>query len=290
MKTSVNLICITCVLLLLCARTVSVVDAGIPALQSPQPNLEQHASQDEEELRSLRYTYGLNIGAYFANDGTANHYNGTGRHSLEAAIDRQHNYNRISESLNHDFTLHALPQRMSYNPAMMVGVFGTILIGERTGIHGEFNYTRLQAEDYFSLELEKHTPIPGGNITLYPIIGSEERSEIRLGMQHTAEMSGSSTHPFFEGGVSFINTRVRENTARIEGRSYSIRNLSDAYYDFRDDGIGYGGYATIGVRLDIGDTYAMALGANSSFVNLNLGDNDAFYLNYSIFARIFLTQ
>lgn len=251
---------------------------------------QMHEADTEEELRSLRYTYGLNLGAYFANDGTANYYNGSGRHSLESAINRQQNYNRIRESLGYDFELHALPQQMSYNPTMMVGVFGTLLVGQRTGIHGEFNYIRLQAEDYFSLELDRPSFIEGDNVYLFPLRGSEERSEIRLGLQHTAEMAGSEVHPFFEGGMTLVNTRVRENTARIEGRSYSIRNISDTYYDFRDDGIGYGGYATIGVRMDIGEAYALALGANSSFVNLNLGDHDAFYLNYSIFARLFLTH
>ncbi len=286
MRTPVTLNYIFCLFVLLSASRATAIDMPITYAQRPFYQM----SEDEEELRSIRYTYGLNTGAYFANDGTANYYNGTGRHCLESAINRQHSYNRIRESLGYDFELHALPQDMGYSPAMLVGVFGTIFIGNRTAIHGEFNYVRLEARDYFSLELDRPSFIEGDNVYLFPLRGSEERSEIRLGLQHTAELSGSSAHPFFEGGMSFINTGVRENTARIEGRSYSIRNLSDAYYDFRDDGIGYGGYATIGVRMDIGDAYAMALGANSSFVNLNLGDNDAFYLNYSIFARLFLTQ
>lgn len=254
------------------------------------------ASQNQEEeaetreLRTLRYTYGLNIGSYFANDGTANYYNGSGHHNLDAAINREHNYNRIRESLGYDFELLALPMDMGYSPTMMIGIFGTILIGERTGIHGEFNFARLRAEDYFSLELDRPSFIEGDNVYLFPLRGTEERSEIRLGIQHTAESEGSSVHPFFEGGMSFVNTRVRENIARIEGRSYSIRNLSDTYYDFRDDGIGFGGYASLGIRMDIGDSYALALGAGSSFLNINLGDNDSFYLNYSLFARIFLTH
>ncbi len=276
-----------CLSILLSASRTAAIDM---ALMHEQPLSHQIHEDEEEAPRGIRYTYGLNLGAYFANDGTANYYNGSGPHSLEAAINRQHNYNRIRESLGYDFSLHALPQDMGYSPAMMVGVFGTIFIGNRTAVHGEFNHARLEAEDAFSLKLDRPSFIEGDNVYLFPLRGSEERTEIRLGLQHTSEAAGSTVHPFFEGGMSFVNTRVRQNNARIEGRSYSIRNISDTYYDFRDDGIGYGGYGTVGLRLDIGDIYAMALGATGSFINLNLGENDAFHINYSIFARIFLSQ
>ncbi len=269
---------------------ILVFSSVLPAEGRFSVALNREQNDEDTEVRAIRYTYGINVGSYFANDGTANYYNGSGRHSLESAINRQHNYNRIRESIGYDFELHALPMDMAYNPAMMVGVFGTLMVGERTGIHGEFNYTRLRTEDYFSLKLDRPSFIEGDNIYLYPLRGSEERSEIRLGLQHTAETEGSSVHPFFETGLSLINTRVRENSARIGNSSYSIRNISDTYYDFRDDGIGYGGYASLGLRLDIGDSYALSIGAGSSFININLGDYDGFYLNYSLFARIFLTQ
>lgn len=284
-----NSSCIICFLLLCPALHVNAFELPARHTHASAYQLQSEHDQEDEELRSIRYTYGLNIGAYFANDGTANYYNGSGHHNLEASINRQHNYNRIRESLGYDFSLHALPQDMGYSPAMMIGVFGTIYMGERTGVLGEFNYTRLEAEDYFSLELDRPSFIEGDNVYLFPLKGTEERSEIRLGIQHTAEAIGASTHPFFEAGLSFINTRVRENSARIKGRSYNVRNISDTYYDFRDDGIGYGAFATLGLRLDIGENYAMALGANSSFVNITLGENDSFYPNYSIFTRIFLT-
>ncbi len=276
-----------CLYVLLSASQANAIDLLLTHAQSPSDQMHEG---EQEEPRGIRYTYGLNMGAYFAHDGTANYYNGSGRHSLEAAINRQHNYNRIRESLGYDFSLHALPQDMGYSPAMMVGIFGTIFIGERTAVLGEFNYARLEAEDAFSLELDRPSFIEGDNVYLFPLRGSEERAEIRLGLQHTSEATGSTVHPYFEGGMSFVNTTVRQNTARIEGRSYSIRNISDTYYDFRDDGIGYGGYGTVGLRMDIGEAYALALGATGSFINLNLGDNDAFHLNYSIFARIFLSQ
>lgn len=244
----------------------------------------------EEELRTIHFVYGLNLGGYFPNNSTANYYNGTGRHSLAETLNRQHNYNRIRESLGYDFELHGLPLDMSYSPAITVGMFGVMLLTEKTGIHGEFNFVRLRASDQFTIKLDRPSFIEGDNVVRYPLSGVEERSEIRLGLQHTAISRENTIHPFFETGVSMVNTRVRENRARIEGANYNIRNIGDTYYNFRDDGIGFGGYASVGIRMDLGDSYALALGGSSSYLGINLGEFDAYYLQFMLFTRLFLNQ
>ncbi len=245
---------------------------------------------DDDSLRTIHYTYGLNLGAYFANNGTANYYNGTGRHSLEDAINRQQTYNRIRESLGYDFELHGLPENMGYTPAILIGVFGTLQFTGSTSLHGEFNFARLKASDQFTLTLKKPSFIEGDNVRRYPLSGTEERSEIKIGVQHTFLSARSSTHPFVETGFSLTNTRVRENSARIEGSTISIRNFSDTYYDFRDDGIGMGTYASLGIRMDLGDAYALALGAGSHFKMIKLGNNDTYFMQFTLFTRLFLSQ
>ncbi len=247
-------------------------------------------TSDEDSLRTIHYTYGLNLGAYFANNGTANYYNGSGHHSLENAITRQQTYHRIRESLGYDFELHGLPEDMGYSPAILVGVFGTLQLTGRTSLHGEFNFARLKASDQFTLKLKKPTFIEGDNVKRYSLSGTEERSEIKIGVQHTFLSTRSSTHPFVETGISLTNTRVRENSARIEGSTVSIRNISDTYYDFRDDGIGMGTYASLGIRMDLGDAYALALGAGSHFKMIKLGSNDTYFMQFTLFTRLFLSQ
>ena len=276
-------------LLLLVALVM--LTATIPGQASTSEAGSRFTDDETEDLRTIAFTYGLNLGSYFANNATANYYNGSGRHSLESALNRQHNYNRIRESLGYDFELHGLPLSMSYSPAILVGVFGTIQIGKRTAIHGEFNFARLRLDDQFTLELDKPSFIEGDNVVRYPLSGVEERSEIQLGIQHTTIIPGGTIHPFVEGGVSLVNTRVRENRARIEGQSYSIRNISDTHYDFRDDGIGMGGYASLGLRMDLGDSYALALGGGTRYSMIRLGEvYEGYYFNYTLFVRLFLSQ
>ena len=96
-------------------------------------------------------------------------------------------------------------------------------------------------------------------------------------------------HPFVEAGVNMINTKARENRVQIAGNSYSILNLTDTRYGFRDDGISFGAYAGSGIRMDLGESYALALGAHANFANINLGENNKYNMHYSIFVRLFLS-
>ncbi len=244
---------------------------------------------EDEELRTIRFSYGLNLGLYVANDANAGYYSGSGTNDLNQAINRTHTYDRIRESLGYDFSLHQLPANMGYSPAMLVGVFGTIYVSERTGIHGSFNFTSLSADDQFTLELKKPSFIEGDNIQRYPIAGREERSEIMLGMKHTYVLAHSIFHPYMEAGASMSNTRIKDHRISIEGRRYSIQSPRDAYYDIRDDGIGFGVYAGGGVRIDLGDAYAASIGMVSNYARINLGENQNYHLQFTAFIRLFLS-
>lgn len=270
--------------LLLSLFSLLEVNAGTKAMLDPIP----YEGNDED--RSIGFSYGLNLGAYFANNATANYYNGSGRNDLEQAIMRQHNYNRIRESLGYDFELHELPSNMSYSPAMLVGVFGTLHFNPRTSLHAEFNYARIRLQDQFTLRIMRGDPgLIGHDIERYNILGTEERSDIRIGIQQTYLSKNRPVHPFIEAGVNMINTKARENRVQIAGISYSILNLTDTRYGFRDDGISFGAYTGSGIRMDIGESYALALGAHANFANINLGENNKYNLHYSIFVRLFLS-
>ncbi len=248
------------------------------------------AGQQNEEGPTLVISYGLNAGAYFAHDGTANYYNGSGRHNLEEAINRRHNYNRIRESLNYDFELHQLPADMAYSPAIMVGIFGGLHFTDRTALYGSANFTRLSAQDQFTLELNRPSFIEGDNIKAYSVYGKEERSEIMIGLRHVYHSSQSYLHPYFELGGSMTGTRIRQNGIRIEGSTYTIRKPADRYYNVRDDGIGFGAWAGSGVRMDVGESYAFDLGVNSNYTRINLGEHNNYQLQFTLFVRLYLSH
>lgn len=253
---------------------------------------------DEDDLDSgvLRFSYGVNVGSYFANDATANYYNGSGRNSLEETIMRQQTYNRIRESLGYDFEFPGepheyLPQNMRYSPSMMVGVFGMLHFNQRISLHGEFNYSRLRLQDQFMLRILRGDPgLIGHDIERFNIIGSEERSDIKLGLQYIHRSERNEVHPYFEFGLNIISTKVRENRVQIAGSTYSILNLTDRRYGFRDDGISFGTYAGGGLRMDIGRSNALAIGAIANYASINLGDyKNAYHMHYSFYLRLYLT-
>ena len=249
----------------------------------------------ERVKEPLRYSYGINLGGYFANPATANYYNGSGRNSLETAITRQHTYNRIRESLGYDFELpeepqQYLPQNMRYNSSMLVGVFGNLHFN-RISLLVDFNYVSLRLQDQFMLRILTGEPgLIGHDLRRFNIEGTEERMDIKVGMQQLFPLEDRNVHPYIEGGFNMINTRVKGNRVEIAGTSYNILNLADARYGFRDDGISFGVYAGGGLKMDVGESYAVLLGGIANYAKINLGDYDSYNLHFSIFIRLFLTM
>ncbi len=254
----------------------------------------QTALASDFEPRGLRFSYGLNLGGYKASDETGNYYNGSGRNNLSETLMRKHTYDRIREVLGYDFEFPGepheyLPQSMGYSPAMVVGVFGTLHFNERYSLQAEFNFTRLRLQDQFLLRILRGDPgFIDDDIERFNILGAEERSDIRIGIQRIFPLTDQQVHPYLEVGANMINTRVKENRVQIAGSRYSILNLTDARYGFRDDGISFGVYAGGGLKMDVGENYALLLGAMGNYANINLGNNDKYNMHYSIFLRLFL--
>lgn len=241
-----------------------------------------------------QFSYGLNLGAYIANNATGNYYNGSGRNNLVETLTRQHTYNRIREALGYDFEFPGephqyLPQSMSYSPAMLVGVFGSLHFNHKTSLIAEFNYTRLRLQDQFMLRILRGDPgLIDHDIERFNILGTEERSDIRIGIQRIFPLREQQVHPYLEAGANMINTKARENRVQIAGSTYSILNLTDVRYGLRDDGISFGLYAGGGLKMDVGENYALLLGAIGNYASINLGDNSQYNMHYSIFIRLFL--
>lgn len=256
--------------------------------QQTLPPLENEPPPEAKRL--LRFDYGMNLGFYRANAGTANYYNGTGEHSLESIINQTYNYNRIRQDIGYDFKLanNGLPMQMSYKPAVMLGFFGSLHFNQKVGLHAEFNYARLKAEDKFALEIERVVFVQGDNIELYDLWGTEERLDLRFSFQYTFISKNSYLHPFLETGLSITDTKVKENRIRVRSQTLAIRNPTSTYYQIRDYGIGFGGFGTLGLKMDVNDNFALWAGYSANYIRINLGENDRFLLQHTIFVRFSL--
>lgn len=262
-----------------------------PSISSRSFSILQNPYSEREEKKPIRFDYGMNMGFYLAHPGTANYYNGSGGHSLERAIvSNNYVYNRIRQDIGYDFEIHGLPGKMSYKPAIMLGFFGALHFNAYAAIMAGFNYARLKAEDQFTLEIERVVFIEGDNIELYPIYGAEERLDLQLSFQYTLISKNSYLHPFIETGISITDTKVKENRVRIRSNVYSILNPESQFFLIRDYGIGFGGFATAGLKVDVNESVAIWLGYSANYSRINLGNNQKFLLQHSVFLRFSLAN
>ncbi len=254
----------------------------------------------ESSERGLRLDYGLNLGGYLANGATANYYNGSGAYSgignqgtlaQILSSSNTHSYNRIRQDIGYDFSLHGLPMNMRYSPAMMLGLYASLQINPRVALVAESNFTRLRAEDQFTIELERFSSIEGDNIERYLISGTEERIDIRLGIQYTFIRVDSYVHPFMEFGFTATDTKAKNNTARIAGHTYSLHFPGTSqYFPERDFGLGMGAHGSVGLSMDVSEEFKFSFGYSIIYNQINLGNNQDFGFQHSIFIRLSLSQ
>lgn len=250
------------------------------------------AALRSEDPPAVWFAYGMNMGFYFAHPSTANYYNGSeggagGRRSLEQILRTSLNYNRIRQDLGYDFSLHGLPAGMRYSPSIMLGFFGSLHFGPRAALIADFNYTRLRVQDQFTLQLERFSNIEGDNIERFTITGSEERVDLRLGYQHTFPSRESYIHPYLEAGFSLTDTKVREIRTQIGSSTYSLFHASTTQYTLeRDFGMSPGGFAGIGLKMDVNEHFRLTVGYSSLYTRIRLGSNDGSHFQHSLFVRL----
>ena len=255
------------------------------------------AGFDEPREGGLRLEYGLNMGSYFANSYTANYYNGSGQYSSvgrQGRIDQllsksAYNYPRLREQIGYDFIFDetGLPTHMKYSPAMMVGLFATIAFSPRVALLAESNFTRLRIQDQFTIRLERPSNIEGDNIERHSISGSEERVDIKIGLQYTFLSAESYIHPFLEAGGLFTDTKVKNNNIRIAGSTLSLYVPgSGIYLPERDYGIGMGAFANAGIKMDVNEQFRFSVGYSIHYNNINLGTFNEYALQHALFVRL----
>lgn len=246
-----------------------------------------------ETAVTARWIYGLSIGLYVPDNSTANYYNGSDEeHNLERALNLYYNRDRIVREVDEiieSFEVYELPMAMQYNPAVQVGFYGGLVFNNAFAVTGEFNYTKLRVSDRFTLATDKETFTTEPYLLLSDIFASEERIELRLGVQYTLQTS-SYMHPFVESGINITDTKILENRVRVGGLNINIRDARSDYYGIRDYGMGFGIFTAAGIKMDVTDTFSLRFGGSVSFSRINLGDNRNVRPQYTAFLRLDLNE
>ncbi|MHC1707214.1 MAG: hypothetical protein AB9842_06780 [Bacteroidales bacterium] len=274
--------------------------SNIKAQNSKNDYQENNKYQEEETDTLTRFSYGMNLGFYFPDNHPANFYNGSpaNENKLDLILRNYYYRKQLEDTLGYmidSVNPYNLPGKMRYAAAYTVGFYVRYQLDKSLGIFASFNFVKLEAKDVFLLNLDLP---PGWSLDptyrQYPIWGKEKRVNIDLGVSKYFQLAPKSVF-FFEGGMNINNTRVIENKIAINNTAYSLVNVygNQSYipnsqiqqYEVIQGGIGFGIFATTGVKLVFSDYISMDPGATFYWKGINLGKYDAFKPTFNLFIR-----
>ncbi|MCX6270392.1 MAG: hypothetical protein NTU44_04070 [Bacteroidetes bacterium] len=242
----------------------------------------------------------MNVGFYFPDNHPANFYSGapTNENKLNLIFNNYYYKQENKQKLGYYIdSLHPydLPRKKKYNPAYNIGFYVRYALSANLGVFAQFNFTKLTASDIFLMYLD----LPQGysldaRYRQYHIWGTEKRVNIDVGISRYYPMSEKSVF-FMESGLNINNTRVVENKVNIEGTDYSLVNqygnqsyipsAGQQQYTNIQGGVGFGVFATGGVRLIFSENISLDPGMTFYWQGINLGTYDGFRPCFNIFVR-----
>jgi hypothetical protein len=258
----------------------------------------QKQKEAEDSVKQNRaWSFGINCGAMFANRYQANFYDGAAgnQNTIGYILDNPYYNADIHRALNDTFALYGMPTKMKYNPTFAVGFILKKNINNHLGVFAQFNYSKLTAQDQFTLKIGA-TPVGSAfpNLQNYSIWGKEERINIDIGV--SGEMYfAPKIYGFLEGGFNLNNTRVLENKIAIGTLEYSIINIygNQQYipntqlqeYAVHEGGLGIGGFLSPGVKFKFNDNVAIDVFGSLYWAKINLMDYNLFKPQFSLSLR-----
>lgn len=258
---------------------------------------------DEEEVEEDIFTgfsFGLNLGSYFASRNTANFYNGSCAEATDELVGGVRcvtiaerldpsifliDYNNILNNINNSTANQASsffvpfdsnPTNMRYNPAMYVGLQMKYAWSRTSALLFNLNAVRLRSVDQFTLQFVGSTPPINGqaDVRLFQIYGREQRFNINVGYRQGFEM-GDFSNFYLQFGGSMLGTSVLENQLRILNQDYSLfmytLNVNTPVEYQARTNVGFGFYIAPGFEFFINGKYGfdLALVLSRDRMNLN---------------------
>jgi len=278
-------------------------------------------SQDETEARSYKrkdkgFHFGLFLGAGFANKHTAKLYDGygydeTGKRNefIKSLMYRRividhgggnGQTDQVAQALNVNpgewtFDETDMPINMKYNPAFSVSLLMRYCFDKKNSILLNAASTRFTLSGNFTIVITAPPvgPQPPGtqNIQTFSITGSEQRTSFQFAYQRM--LGDDDKFNFFvEGGPVCTMTRFLKNQATINTLHIDLA----AYYHWQQyaesntkilKGIGFGGFAGLGMNFNIGSKYSLQLLYNPSVEKIAIGENQEPALQHSMGMRAY---
>ncbi len=249
------------------------------------------AFEDDEDYErdSIRgFSFGLNVGVYFASKKTANFYNGgcydndfidpseVRCYSIEERLGVSGNanfnqtYNEVLQAVGNGATGFSVPRdaypiNMRYNPAFLLGLHMKYNFNRYSAIIFNLNTVKLKTTDRFTLQFFGG-PIPvnaQADVRLFTIVGNEQRFNINLGYRQ-GWMMGDRSNFYLQAGASMLGSQFEQNQIIMnESLRYDlfigIQNQQIVQQVQQRTDIGFGGYASMGFEFWFKGRYTMDL-------------------------------
>ncbi len=258
---------------------------------------------------------GMIVGAYFANQSTANLYDGYGfdfdgnRNSFE----NSYMYNKIvmeygggygqpdkiadQLGVQHGewtFNESDMPANMRYQPAFLFGLQCRYSVDPKNAILLNVNAVQLTSNGNFTITTTPPTGSTQVNqaIKTFAIKGMEQRLIFQLGYQRILGDITKKANFFIEGGMNVTMSKFYKNQIQINGliidlTTYYYYPGYNAYYVRKPIGTGFGAFGGLGINLNANAKFRVQFVYNPSYEGIKLTNNAHLKLQNAVGLRFY---
>jgi hypothetical protein len=257
---------------------------------------------------------GLYMGVYFANQFTADLYNGYGLDvdGVRNTFENSFMYNKIvlqyggyygqtdqiAEALkvNHDdwsFNESDMPTNMRYTPAFIVGLNVRYSVDAPNAILFNINATKLNITGNFTITTKPPTGSTqiNNSVRTCAIKGTEQRLGIQLGYQHIFQAT-KNINFFAEAGLHMTMVKFDKNEILIGDL---LIDLTDYYYQPGNNafavkkpvGVGFGAFGGAGANVNFNEDFRIQLVYQPTYEGIKLGERSGLRFQHSVALRIY---
>lgn len=251
----------------------------------------KHSSADHYSMNGL--VLGANIGALFANNYTANYYNGSGNSGLNYILGPysppqiKADIKKVLNNYNYSYDSTSIPKNMKYDFAYSIGLHARYHFTSNSALGFELNFANLKTADVFMLEIDSVSSFDEKKFVECNIYGEESRYDFNV-LWYQSFGKNKLFLPYFEAGVNMNNTVIKKNELKIRSLTYSISNPYNYMNNIKDDGIGFGIICGAGVLLNVSEKFAFDAGINISYKKIHLGNYQEYKPNTTFYLRVLL--
>lgn len=188
------------------------------------------------------------------------------------------------------------PSSMSYQPALYIGFSGRFHFSDQIALNIHVNTAQLVTTDFISFKVFPPYTGMAESYVNAQIYGKETRTHIDLGLMYSFDKK-NDFNMFVEMGAHLSSTRVKESAFMLYDNIYSIVDIygGSQYvpgaqlneYDNFQGGLGFGIFASSGLRYTINEQACIELVPNFYLSTVNLPEyNNRLKLNFSTQFRI----